>query len=100
MKIRFLMGLATIVVCAYAQNNGVPRVDGHPDLTGIWQAFGTANWDLEDHGPEAGPFYQLGAIGAIPPGRGVVEGGTIPTSRQPWNSARRIAPIVGKTIPK
>jgi hypothetical protein len=78
MKIRFLMGLATLAVSAFAQNNGVPRVDGHPDLSGIWQAFGTANWDLEDHGPEAGPFYQLGAIGAIPPGRGVVEGGTIP----------------------
>jgi hypothetical protein len=52
--------------------------DGHPDMSGIWQAMGTANWDLEDHAPEAGPFYQLGALGAIPPGRGVVEGGTIP----------------------
>lgn len=57
----------------------VPKAaDGHPDLTGIWQAMGTANWDLEDHAPEAGPFYQLGALGAIPPGRGVVEGGKIP----------------------
>jgi hypothetical protein len=57
----------------------VPKAsDGHPDLSGIWQAMGTANWDLEDHAPEAGPFYQLGALGAIPPGRGVVEGGTIP----------------------
>lgn len=26
----------------------VPRAfDGHPDLSGIWQAVGTANWDLE-----------------------------------------------------
>ena len=57
----------------------VPKAsDGHPDMSGIWQAMGTANWDLEDHAPEAGPFYQLGALGAIPPGRGVVEGGAIP----------------------
>jgi hypothetical protein len=61
---------------AFAQ---VPRAsDGHPDLNGIWQAMGTANGDLENHASEPGPFYQLGAIGAIPPGRGVVEGGDIP----------------------
>jgi hypothetical protein len=51
---------------------------GHPDLSGIWQAMGTANWDLEDHAAEPGPFYQLGAVGAVPPGRGVVQGGDIP----------------------
>jgi hypothetical protein len=57
----------------------VPKAaGGHPDLSGIWQAMGTANWDLEDHGPEAGPFWQLGALGAIPPGRGVVLDGPIP----------------------
>ena len=27
-----------------------PRfVDGNPDLNGIWQALGTAHWDLEAH---------------------------------------------------
>lgn len=61
---------------AFAQ---VPRSpDNHPDLSGIWQAMGGANWDLEDHAAEPGPLYQLGALGAIPPGHGVVEGGTIP----------------------
>jgi hypothetical protein len=40
--------------------------------------MGTANWDLEDHAAEPGPFYQLGALGAVEPGRGVVEGGAIP----------------------
>jgi len=52
--------------------------DGHPDLGGVWQALGTANWDLEDHSAQAGPFFQLGAIGAIPGGQGVVVGGPIP----------------------
>jgi hypothetical protein len=52
--------------------------DGHPDLNGVWQALGTANWDLQDHSAQAGPFFQLGALGAIPGGAGVVEGGEIP----------------------
>src|SRR5580704_3120944 len=52
--------------------------DGHSDLTGSWQAMSSADWDLEYHPSEPGPFYQLGAIGAIPLGRGVVEGGDIP----------------------
>lgn len=51
---------------------------GNPDLNGIWQAMGTAYWDLETHASRAGPIWQLGAIGAIPGGVGVVEGGSIP----------------------
>ncbi len=64
-----------------AQNTaaGTPRtVDGKPNLTGLWQSLGTADWDIQAHGAQAGPFYQLGAIGAIPPGQGIVEGGDIP----------------------
>jgi hypothetical protein len=57
----------------------IPRLPGgKPDLDGIWQAMGTSDWDLEAHSAEAGPFYQLGALGAIPPGQGIVEGGEIP----------------------
>ncbi len=51
---------------------------GNPDLNGIWQAMGTAYWDLETHESRAGPMWQLGAIGAIPGGVGVVEGDEIP----------------------
>jgi hypothetical protein len=52
--------------------------DNHPNLNGVWQALNTANWDLQDHGAAPGPFYQMGAIGAVPPGQTVVEGGDIP----------------------
>jgi hypothetical protein len=52
--------------------------DGKPNLNGIWQAMNSANWDLEDHAAQPGPLVALGAIGATPPGVGVVEGGTIP----------------------
>lgn len=49
-----------------------------PDLNGIWQAIGTAHWDLEGHTARAGPIIELGALGAIPAGLSVVVGGKIP----------------------
>jgi len=52
--------------------------DGKPNLNGIWQAVGTANWDLEDHSARTGAMIPLGAVGAVPAGRSVVEGGEIP----------------------
>ena len=64
-----------------AQAYRAPRLPGtsNPDLTGIWQAFVTANWDILDHGVDPGPFPALlGVWGAQPPGLGVVEGNTIP----------------------
>lgn len=67
---------------AAAQSSDVPRAwDGHPDLNGIWQVMGTAHWDLQDHPAGPGPL-DVGAIGAVPPGQGVVEGDEIPY--QPW----------------
>ncbi len=57
----------------------IPRLaDGKPNMTGLWQSLGTANWDIQDHGPQAGAFFELGAIGAAPPGQGIVEGNEIP----------------------
>jgi hypothetical protein len=70
-----------------------PRADGgKPDLNGIWQSLNEANFDLEGHnarpamalrpgpyGPvPAAPVLALGAVGAVPPSLGVVEGGEIP----------------------
>ena len=73
--------LGTAVLCwspAGAQDRLFPRAfDRHPDLNGIWQAIGTAHWDLEDH-PAAPGHPDLGAIGAVPPGQGVVVGSEIP----------------------
>ena len=51
---------------------------GAPDLNGIWQAVGAHNWDIEPHAASHGPVVELGAIGGIPGGLGIVEGGEIP----------------------
>ena len=75
---------ALFVVCAAAgagnaQAPRIPRMpDGKPNLTGLWQAITTADWNIEDHSAQAGPFSQLGAIDAVPPGQSIVDGGSIP----------------------
>ncbi len=51
--------------------------DGHPDLSGVWQALNTAAWDIEPHNADTG----------TPPGEGVVEGGPLPY--QSWALAKR-----------
>jgi hypothetical protein len=70
-----------------------PRADGgKPDLNGIWQVINEANYDLEGHNARPamalrpGPYgpvpaagvLALGAVGAVPPSLGVVEGDAIP----------------------
>ena len=72
---------------ASAQYAAARTPDGNPDLNGIWQAMGSAHWDLEDHAARHGPVEALGALGAIPAGLSVVEGGTIPY--QPWAAEQR-----------
>jgi hypothetical protein len=87
-----VLALVAASLCA-AQEYRAPRApDGHPDLSGIWQALGTAHYDLEahmarpamalregPHGPLPTPeVLPLGAVGAVPGGLGVVEGGAIP----------------------
>src|SRR5271155_3578889 len=68
-----------LLLPALAQTYRPPRAaDGHADLSGIYQALNTANWDLEDHSPQPGTMWQTGAIGSQPGGESVVEGGPIP----------------------
>ena len=66
--------------------------DGKPNLNGVWQVMNRANFNLEAHSASAamqlveGPIVPLphpdilalGAVGSVPAGLGVVEGGEIP----------------------
>ncbi len=80
--------LAVSLSTGQAQTPRIPRMpDGKPNLTGVWQALGTAHWDIQDHSPQAGAVYQLGAIGAVPGGRGIVDGNEIPY--QPWAAEKK-----------
>ncbi len=56
--------------------------DGKPDLNGIWQTIGSAHWNIEPHMAQAGPIVKLGAVGAIPGGLGIVDGGKIPYTKE------------------
>ena len=65
---------------AEASSSVGARLGGKPNLNGVWEAMNSANWDLEPHDAAQAPVAagQLGAIGAVPAGVGVVEGGAIP----------------------
>ncbi len=64
---------AFTALTALAQTYKAPRDGyGHPNLNGIWQAMNTANWDVQGHTAGPGTVVALGALGAEPPGLGIV----------------------------
>jgi hypothetical protein len=88
-----VLAVVGMPVAGQAPASGVPRLaDGRPDLNGIWQALNEANYDIQMHvarpamALRAGPYgpvpaasvLALGAVGAVPPGVGVVEGDELP----------------------
>ena len=75
-----------------ARTGGIPRLNGKPDLNGLWQAMNSANYDIQAHTAKAalqmrpGPvvpvpakeILAMGAVGSVPSGAGVVEGDELP----------------------
>ena len=74
-----------------------PRLaNGMPDFNGVWQVLNTANYNLEPHNAQAAMAFRegpvvpvpakevvaLGAVGSVPAGLGVVQGGIIPYTRR------------------
>ena len=83
-----VLALAVVPGPGYAQDYEAPLTpDGNPNLNGIWQALGSAHWNLEGHSAESGPVVEMGAVGAIPGGLGIVVGGEIPY--QDWALEKR-----------
>ena len=95
--------------CAGQQNNNLPSQDklDPPDLNGVWQALGSAHWNLEGQNAFKGPATDvLGALGGIPAGISYIEGEAIPytqaalvqreANREEWN---KLDPAVKCYIP-
>ena len=75
-----LAGMLLVVLSAMPSGQASQARAGavrRPDLSGMWQALNTANWDLQTHAPSAGP-PQYGTLLTVPPGIGVVAGEEIP----------------------
>ena len=87
-----LMTMAVVAAPLNAQSTDFepPRLsNGNPDLNGIWQAIGSAHYDIEPHiarhamalreGPQgplpAAEVVHLGAVGAVPGNMGIIVGG-------------------------
>jgi len=78
MRIWFIASILAVLFAQSAPYRAPRGPDGKPNLSGVWQAINTANWDLEGHAASQGPVPLLGAVFSVPPGLGVVEGETIP----------------------
>jgi hypothetical protein len=86
--VRVGIGLAAAVAAAVTLSVSVSgqsptgpftrTADGKPNLSGIWQAMNSANWDIQAHEARMGPVVSLAAAFGVPPGPGVVEGNEIP----------------------
>jgi hypothetical protein len=75
-RLTFVALALTATAAAFAD---VPRLAGKPNLNGIWQTMGSANWNLEAHSAtKVASQWQLGALFSIPAGKSVVVGGKIP----------------------
>jgi hypothetical protein len=72
----FLAGSDSRTVAQDAAAYRAPRTtDGRPNLSGIWQALNSANWDVEGHEAQPAPHANLvGVYLAQPAGLGVVDG--------------------------
>jgi len=73
-----LAAYVAAAVPAQQRYQGPRGRDKRPDFNGLWQTMNTAHWNLEAHSVEPTPILELGAIGGVPGGIGVVEGGAIP----------------------
>ncbi len=82
--IRALIVAAAVAVASPSARGQAPAAgtlartaDGRPDLSGIWQVFSTANWNIQGHQAQEG----------VQGGQSVVEGNEIPY--QPWALAKQ-----------
>jgi hypothetical protein len=68
LAVGLLLGALFSVGVAQAASSSIPRQNGKPDFSGIWQTTSAAEYDLEPHAHRKD----------TPPGAGIVEGNVIP----------------------
>ncbi len=91
----FAVSVGSVIGSSQAVGPSTAQPD-RPNVNGVWQALNEANFDLEPHPARAAmslrqdqpynvttnipspPVVALGAVGSVPGGLGVVEGGSIP----------------------
>ena len=111
-----LLAVISLLGCTQEQtsesNRAAPVVSlDPPDLSGIWQTMNTASWNLEGHTASKMPATNiLGALGGIPAGMSVVEGGEIPylpeslerrdQNRSDWTSLDPVAKCYIPGVPR
>jgi len=66
-RVIFLLGGLVFSLASIAADK-IPKLNGHPDFSGIWQTTSAADYDLEPHALRAD----------APPSAGIVEGNVIP----------------------
>jgi hypothetical protein len=81
--VAFCIGIAGVHTASAQQRpqqRPPERINGKPNLNGIWQALNNAaHWNLEAHAAsQLADFWRLGAIAAVPAGQSVVKEGKIP----------------------
>ena len=58
--------------------------DGHPNLSGIWQAMSTAHWDLEDHSPSPASCTRWAPSARLPADKVLSKVERFPISPKRW----------------
>jgi hypothetical protein len=89
---------ATATRAARSRTAQPATLGGHPNLNGVWQVMSVADWDLRPHDAAQAPAAPelLGALGAEPPGLGVLVGDTDipykPEAKAQYEKNRKSAP--------
>lgn len=86
-RVSLIVMLAMSPMVLIASKETASADDTPQDLNGIWQAVNSAHWNVERHIAAHPPLSVLGALGATPPGIGVVVDHSIPY--QAWALTKR-----------
>jgi len=87
----------TPAVASFPSYTPPQTLSGDPDLSGIWQSFTTANWEIVSHSVQPGPYAELlGVWGAGRAGFGIVEGDELPY--QEWALTKKQENYDNRTV--